>query len=121
MANRWNPSRTVSMVAAAAMVALVIAPIPARGEPGPVSGGAETVSALIVRVAEADQRLQHLVLDVSDLGDGGGQPAEVVGWIVVGHRTQIGEVGVVLVRHDLYIGRHARIPLYVERVRTVPN
>lgn len=70
MANRWNPSRTVSMVAAAAMVALVIAPIPARGEPGPVSGGAETVSALIVRVAEADQRLQHLGAQIQDHQEG---------------------------------------------------
>jgi cell wall-associated NlpC family hydrolase len=71
MAISRQSGRAVSVVAAAAvMVALVIVPIPARGEPGPVGGGAETVTALIVQVAEADQRLQQLGAQIQERQEG---------------------------------------------------
>ncbi|BDX31593.1 peptidoglycan endopeptidase RipA [Mycobacterium antarcticum] len=71
MAISRHLARTVSVVAAAALVVTSMsAPAPARGEPGPVAGGADTVTALIVRVAEADQRLQQLGAQIQDRQEG---------------------------------------------------
>ena len=71
MAISRHLGRTVSMVAVTAvLVTSMSAPRPARAEPGPVAGGADTVTALIVRVAEADQRLQQLGAPIQDRQEG---------------------------------------------------
>ncbi|BBY31549.1 NlpC/P60 family peptidoglycan endopeptidase RipA [Mycolicibacterium sediminis] len=71
MAISRHLGRSVSVVAAAALVVTSMsAPAPARGEPGPVAGSADTVTALIVQVAEADHRLQQLGAQVQDRQEG---------------------------------------------------
>jgi cell wall-associated NlpC family hydrolase len=63
--------RTRAAVAAAAVVLTSMsAPVPARAEPGPVAAGSDTVTALIVQVAEADQQLQQLVAQIQDRQEG---------------------------------------------------
>ena len=71
MAISGNSGRIVSVIATAAvMLAVVGAPAPARGEPEPIGGGAETVTAMIVQVAEEDQRLQQLGAQIQDRQEG---------------------------------------------------